>query len=297
MERSGVYWRGRVTGRKLLLGEGGGRHGKWCFRADDRSWALVFKRDCIRGLKGVLDVPLTPESAWVLIASHMDGPLPARLGPCNTAPLTVMRHPEYGDLPHTAGPGAALPPGAVRADPKRQTPGMWPVRYFYVDSDHTCVQCGTDFVLGAAEQRYWYEDAGLSFDVRPVRCTRCRRERRAVKRLHAAVAEARAAVGDTPVDAAARLSLAVALVRLNEDRDEGDLGVAVAAARRALALDTTTHGAHYWLARAHELAGRAGSAMTAYGEFLAAAQGTRDPSRRLLDDAARRRAALRTARE
>ncbi|HEY1178347.1 MAG TPA: zinc-ribbon domain containing protein, partial [Phytomonospora sp.] len=163
MERSGSPRRGRLTGRTLLLGEGVGRHGTWRFRADGTGWALVSERDCVRGVRGAVDRPLTHEEAWAIIVSHVDGPAPPRLGPGNTAPLTVMTHPVHGDLPYTAGPGHPLPPGAVRADPARQNAGMWPVRHFYVDSDHTCVQCGAAFVLSAAEQRHWYEDLGLSF--------------------------------------------------------------------------------------------------------------------------------------
>lgn len=293
MERSGVYWRGRLTGRRLLLGQGSARHGEWHFRADHETWALVFDGEWIRGTRGTVDAPLTLDAAWEPIEPHLDGPAPPRLGRRNVSPVTVMTHPKYGDLPHTLGPRGRIPRDAVRADPAKQNAGMWPARYFYVDSDHTCVQCGLDFVLTADEQRYWYEEAHLSFDVRPVRCARCRGERRAVKRFHAAIAAARIAVRETPDEAAARLALAEAVVRFNDDRGEGDLDEAVGAARHALRLDRARPGAHYWLARAHELAGRDERADAAYGEFLAAAQRTGDGSRGLLNDAARRRAELR----
>lgn len=288
-----MHWRGRLTGRRLLLGQGRAPHGEWRFRADHETWALVFDGDRVRGTRGTVDVPLTPEAAWALIEPHMDGPALPQLGRRNVSPVTVMTHPTYGDLPHTLGRKGDIPRDAVRADPARQNGGMWPVRHFYVDSDHTCVQCGLDFVLSADEQRYWYEEVGLSFDVVPVRCTRCRKERRAVKRLHAAISDARIAVRADPDEAAAWLALAEAIVRFNDDRGEGDPDDAVGAARRGLRLDPGRPGAHYWLARAHELAGRDERADAAYGEFLAAAQGTRDASRRLLHDAARRRAELR----
>lgn len=287
-----MYWRGRLTGRRLLLGQGRA-DGEWHFRADDETWALVFDGDWICGTRGILDGPLNQEAAWALIEPLLDGsPLP-RLGRRNVSPVTVMTHPKYGDLPHTLGPRGRIPHDTVRADPAKQNGGMWPGRYFYVDSDHTCVQCGLGFVLTADEQRYWYEEVRLSFDVVPVRCTRCRKERRAVKRLHLTVASAREAVREAPGDAAARLALAEAMVRFNDDRGEGDLDEAVAEARRCLALDARKHGAHYWLARAHELAGRDRRAEAAYGEFLTAAQETRDLTRSLLNDAARRRAELR----
>ncbi|MEV0643738.1 zinc-ribbon domain containing protein [Phytomonospora sp. NPDC050363] len=286
-ERFERGWRGRLSGRHVLLGAGRVDAVDWFFRADGESWGCqVAGRDAVRGVGGTGAASSFAE-AWPLIDEalrvFLAGEMPV-LGPPNKAPLT--RHPYPGE------PGPTLPKGAVRADPSRQNSGMWPQHQYYVDSHHTCVQCGIPFVLSAKEQRHWYEDLGLSFDIRPVRCTRCRREQRAVKRLHAAVGTTRAAVRERGADAVAHLELAAAVVRLHADQAEGDLAEAVAEARKAIALNPSLHVAHYWKGRAHELAGRPTRAAEDYRAFVSAVSGRPGWGRKLIEDAYRRLKAL-----
>jgi hypothetical protein len=36
-------------------------------------------------------------------------------------------------------------------------------KYFYVDDERECIQCGKQFTFHAAEQKYWYET--LKFNI------------------------------------------------------------------------------------------------------------------------------------
>src|SRR5262245_52943181 len=52
-----------------------------------------------------------------------------------------------------------LPPRAVRGNVRLQSycPLCHVPKYFYVDEERDCVQCGAAFVFLATEQKYWYE--------------------------------------------------------------------------------------------------------------------------------------------
>ena len=165
----------------------------------------------------------------------------------------VHRHPLYGEIPLILRTRAAgtpheyqtwdfdpdyrpeMPPGAVRGDVRKQafcsmchTP-----RYFYVDLEKTCVQCGEDFVFGAAEQRFWYEALRFHFDSKAIRCPSCRRLQRSIRALQRQIAAGREAVRRDPDDPAHLLSLAEALIRYHQRKGEGNLEEAVALARKA----------------------------------------------------------------
>ena len=73
-----------------------------------------------------------------------------------------------------------MPPNAVRGDVKKQNfcPAHHNPKYFYIDEDHECIQCGKHFIFNAKEQKYWYETLKFNFSSIPIRCLQCRRERR-----------------------------------------------------------------------------------------------------------------------
>ena len=127
-------------------------------------------------------------------------------------------HPLFGEIPlveqtMTGGDGTDyryydydltfepdMPSGAVRGDVRKQhfcslchTP-----RYFFVDLDRQCVQCGADFVFSAKEQKYWYETLQFPFDSVAIRCPPCRAKRRTDKALRQQMSAARQGLKDDP---------------------------------------------------------------------------------------------------
>jgi len=67
---------------------------------------------------------------------------------------------------------------AIAAKPARQTYcDCWPY-LAYFDQTHHCVECGMSFIFSKEEQRYWYEELGFWVQSRPVRCRKCRAEKR-----------------------------------------------------------------------------------------------------------------------
>ena len=70
---------------------------------------------------------------------------------------------------------------AVRADVTKQDFTVCP-RHWYVDAVFRCIDCGSDFLFSATEQRFWYEDRRFYVDSRPTRCVACRKKERARKR-------------------------------------------------------------------------------------------------------------------
>jgi hypothetical protein len=163
-----------------------------------------------------------------------------------------------------------LPRGAVRGDPRRQLycAGHHVPKYFYVDEDRACVQCGREFTFSADEQRYWYEERKFPFDSVPVRCLTCRRRRRSEAALREQIAAARRAIEADSGDPAAHLALAEAIVTYHERADSGPLDDAVAAARRAADLWPECVEAAYWEGAAQARAGRRAKARARLEAFL-----------------------------
>jgi hypothetical protein len=68
-----------------------------------------------------------------------------------------------------------------------------PPEYYY-DISFSCCDCGSDEIWTAAQQKWWYEDAGGYFFSGAVRCRTCREIERARKK------EARKQAGHEPKD-------------------------------------------------------------------------------------------------
>lgn len=168
-----------------------------------------------------------------------------------------------------------LPKGAVRGDVRRQHfRGMCHVpRYFYVDEERVCAQCGRAFTFTGREQKHWYEKLCFPFDSVPVRCLACRRQRRTASALREELARTRAAVQERPDDPAAWLALARALVELHTRTGAGRLDDAVAASRKAQRLWPEAVEGLYWEARAQAGLGREPKARDAFARFLAVPAG------------------------
>jgi hypothetical protein len=73
-----------------------------------------------------------------------------------------------------------VPAGAIPAEQANllhdRTYGPRP--RFYVDEPFTCIECGTQEVWRAADQKWWYEQAKAKIATRANRCSTCRRKRR-----------------------------------------------------------------------------------------------------------------------
>jgi hypothetical protein len=208
------------------------------------------------------------------------------------SPRRTVDHPLYGTVPlapvRWRGPDGReqsywrydpafqppLPAGAVRGDVARQTFCYHHVpKYFYVDENRDCVQCGRPFVFTAQEQKYWYESRQFHFHSVPVRCTGCRRQRRTVRALAAQVGLARGAVEASPDDAAAWMALARALVEAHERTSRGDLNQAISSARRAARLWPEHSEPLLWEGVAHARAGRSARARACLVRYLDQGQG------------------------
>ncbi len=184
---------------------------------------------------------------------------------------TVYRGFEYD--PDYAPP---LPKGAIRGDVERQDfNSVWDVpRYFYVDIQRTCVQCGEAFVFGAREQKHWYETLKFHYDSVATRCVDCRSKRRSDRALRKELADAKVAVRKRADDPGALLLLAEATVRYFERFQQGNLEEAVAASRKARRLlrghpSKQVRRALFWEGMSQAFAGRRTTARSLLEAFVA----------------------------
>jgi bifunctional non-homologous end joining protein LigD len=130
-------------------------------------------------------------------------------------------------------------------------------KYFYLDEERRCVQCGAKFTFEAGEQKHWYETLGFKFGSIPVRCPPCRRRRRSEHALREQIAEAKAYLRAEGANSGAHLSLARALVEYHERTGHGDLDEAVAAARKAAGAFPESSEPLFWERAAGPLSGPA----------------------------------------
>jgi len=205
--------------------------------------------------------------------------------PLSGARHRFVQHPFYGRVRVVRRPSSGsskehwtydpdyepeLPPGAVRGDVAKQVfcSACHVPKYFYVDEESQCLQCGRSFTFGAKEQKYWYETLKFNFHSAAVRCPDCRRLRRSERALREQIAHARAAIRNAPHDPAPHLALARALVEYHERTGQGQLDDAVAAARRAARLWPQAPDVLLWEGVAHARAGRTKRARECLTRFL-----------------------------
>ena len=170
-----------------------------------------------------------------------------------------------------------IPAAAVRGDlSKQEFCSMHHVpRYFYVDEDKVCTQCGEPFVFTAGEQKFWFETLRFHFSSTAVRCRRCRRQRRTERALNQQLGAAVELVERQPDDPVALVTLARTTAEFVASVGTGNLDRGIAAARRAQRLAPSLHEALYWEAACHELAGRTERATAVYDEFIASVRNQR----------------------
>ena len=163
-----------------------------------------------------------------------------------------------------------LPRGAVRGDVSKQVfcTACHTPKYFFVDEERHCIQCGNAFVFKGSEQKYWYETLKFNFSSIPIRCVSCRRERRSEHALLQQIARAKAEVDSK--DPAPYLALARAIIEYHEKTDHGDLNQAIAASRKAQKLWPDSVEPSLWEGIAHARAKRPARAREALTRFLSA---------------------------
>ena len=151
-----------------------------------------------------------------------------------------------------------LPEGAVRGDPSRQSyyPAFHMPKYFYVDEERECVECGVEFLFEAKEQRFWYEQLQFNLNSVAIRCRGCRSRRRRATEFGRQVGVARARTKEGPKDPTPFLELAEGLVRQYQIKGKGNLEEAVWAARQARRLWPGSAEAEFWEGLGHWLSGR-----------------------------------------
>ncbi len=198
------------------------------------------------------------------------------------------RHPLFGEIPlipvFKVGSGGRtvshwtydrsykpkMPAGAVRGDvTKQEFCEMCHVpRYFYLDQESTCRQCGEAFTFGAAEQKYWYETLKFNFRSVAIRCPSCRRRRRTARALQAQLSDSMAAIRQRPDDPASLMACAEATARLRQRLGTGDLDRAISHSRRAAKLWPEAREPAFWEGLCQALAGRHHKARPLLESFL-----------------------------
>ncbi len=141
-------------------------------------------------------------------------------------------------------------------------------RYFYLDQERTCVQCGKAFVFSAEEQKYWYEILKFYFDSVVIRCPDCRRRRRSEKALRSQIAAARQGLEERPGDPALLIQLAQAVAQYHQHSGQGNLDEAISACRKALESWPDACEALFWEATCQQLAGREMKARDLFASFV-----------------------------
>jgi len=187
-----------------------------------------------------------------------------------------------------------LPKGAIRGDVRKQVfcPMCWDPKYYYVDIDKTCVQCGKEFIFSAKEQKYWYETLKFHFASEAIRCVACRRQRRSDRAIQEQLSRATALLRERPKDSVALVGLAEATVRYHERLGSGDLNKAISACRKAQKLSPVLVEAVFWEAMCQERAGRASKAKSLYERFVDVAGGRKGRCYSLVKNARERMATL-----
>lgn len=200
----------------------------------------------------------------------------------------VEKHPLYGEIPlvtvtykdwqgressyvdYDRSWRPPVPHGAVAGNVQEQE--FCPIRqvpkYFYVDEEKRCAQCGEDFVFSGKEQKFWYESLKFPFDSVAIRCPRCRRLRRSERALRQQIAAALACLEEKPDDVSHLLALAESTVRYHRLTGEGNLDRALAAARRSAKAWPESREPLFWEAACQAEAGRRAKAEELFARFL-----------------------------
>lgn len=214
--------------------------------------------------------------------------------PEQPTPSQVIHDPLYGEIPLVAHyytypsgkrslhpwwiPDPAfrpkMPSHAVPGDPSKQDfcSAHHLPKYFYVDEEKICVQCGQHFTFTAHEQKFWYETLRFNFRSTAIRCQQCRQQRRNGRALQHQLSAAIRLADEQPDDPVALVTLARATAEYYAFFQSGNLERGIAAAHRALRVAPMLYEALYWEGLCQEAAGRKEKAGNSYSSFITALQ-------------------------
>lgn len=162
-----------------------------------------------------------------------------------------------------------MPVGAIRGDVRKQVfSSLHFPKYFYLDRERKCVQCGNLFTFFASEQKVWYETFKFNFKSIPHRCVECRRQKRTDNSLFTSLGEIVNNIKQTPNDPSLLVSLAQVTISIIERTGKGKIDRAIAATRKALKLNPNYAQAVYYEARCQQLAQRPNKARELFLHFL-----------------------------
>jgi len=198
------------------------------------------------------------------------------------------QHPLYGKIPlipsthltaegrmytfHEYDPNYApdMPRGAVRGNIRQQNLCFHcnVPKYFYVDEQKTCIQCGQAFIFSAREQKFWYETLKFYGTSQAIRCPQCRRKKRSEKNLCAQIGSTKSALKQDQDNPALLLGLSEAIVRYHAVSGQANLTEAIAAARRARKLVSKAFEAFFWEALCHIQGGRGAKGRELLARFI-----------------------------
>jgi hypothetical protein len=228
-------------------------------------------------------------------------------------PIKVINDPLYGEIPlipeyyiYPSGKQSPhpwwkpdptfrpkMPAHAVPGDPSKQDfcSAHHLPKYFYVDEEKVCVQCGQPFIFTAHEQKFWYETLRFNFSSTAIRCQKCRRQRRNGRSLQHQLSVALRLADEQPEDPVALVTLARATAEYFQYFSSGNLDRGIAAAHRALKVAPLLYEALYWEGVCQEAAGRKAKACRLYEAFIAALEDNKR-YRPLVEAAAQRKERL-----
>jgi hypothetical protein len=141
-------------------------------------------------------------------------------------------------------------------------------KYYYLDRERTCVQCGQDFIFSAKEQKFWYETLKFNFNSEAIRCMTCRKSKRTENSLQNQLSLSHKNYKTHPNDPYAMLAVVEALCLYHERFNKGKLSEAITLSRKALKVDTKCYEGLYWEGIAQKLSYHQDRANALFEKFI-----------------------------
>ena len=199
----------------------------------------------------------------------------------------IDHHPVYGDIPiikiketgfdgktyyiskHDPDYRPALPPKAIYADIRKQRycPFCNTPKYFYLDEEKKCIQCGRNFIFSAQEQKYWYESLQFVLYSTAIRCKNCRKQKRTKKILNRQIQAALEHIKKEPGNILYLLQYIEYTIKYFEMTGEGDLEKAIGFCRKALGIYPPVLECIFWEAECLRFLNLKNNAIKKYREF------------------------------
>ena len=141
-------------------------------------------------------------------------------------------------------------------------------KYYYLDRERTCVQCGQDFIFSAKEQKFWYETLKFNFNSEAIRCVTCRKSKRTENSLQNQLSLSHQNYKAHPSDPYAMLAVVEALCLYHERFNKGKLSEAITLSRQALKVDPKCYEGLYWEGIAQKLSHHQDRANALFEKFI-----------------------------